>query len=111
MMPGLGGFDPKKMQAMMRQLGIKSEDIDAERVIIECPDKRIIIEQPSVQKIIMQGQASWQISGSEHTESRGPSDEDISLVAEKTGKSKEEAKKALEAANGDIADAIMKLSE
>ena len=30
-----GGMDPKKMQAMMRQMGIQSEDINANSVVIE----------------------------------------------------------------------------
>ncbi len=38
MFPGLGGMNPKKMQGMMKQLGINQEDIPAERVIIEKED-------------------------------------------------------------------------
>ena len=105
-----GGFDPKKMKSMMKQLGINQEDIEARRVIIEKEHSKIIIENPSVQKIKMQGQESWQIAGEAREESLGVSDEDVSLVAEKTGKSKAEAKKALEE-TGDIAEAIVKLSE
>ena len=56
-------LDPKKMQAMMKQLGIKQEDIDAKRVIIEKEDGKIIIEEPSVVKVNMQGQETFQISG------------------------------------------------
>ena len=37
-------IDPKKMQAMMKQMGIAQEDIDANRVTIECDDKNIIID-------------------------------------------------------------------
>jgi NACalpha-BTF3-like transcription factor len=33
MMPG--GMDPKKMHALMRQMGIKSEEISATKVTIE----------------------------------------------------------------------------
>ncbi len=107
-----GGMDPKKMQAMMRQLGIKQEDIEAERVIIEKADSRIIIENPSVQKIEMQGNESWQISGDAREESRevGISEEDVKLVMEKTGKSEKEVKKVLEETK-DIAEAIIRLSE
>ncbi len=104
-----GGIDPKKMQAMMKQMGIKQEEIDADRVIIEKSNGRIVIDNPNVQKIVMQGQESWQITGSAREEEAGISESDISLVAEKTGKSKQEAKKALEE-TGDIAEAIVKLS-
>lgn len=108
---GLGGMDPKKMKAMMKQLGINQEEIEAKRVVIECEDKKIVLENPSVQKIKMQGQESWQITGEAREEGVGVSEEDVAMVAEKTGKSKADAKKALEAVGGDIAEAIVKLSE
>jgi len=111
MFPGLGGMDPKKMQAMMKQLGIKQEEIPAERVVIEKPDGKTIIENPSVQKITMQGQESFQITGEIlDSEELQFSEDDIKLVAEKTGKSESESKTALEETN-DIAEAILKLSE
>ena len=40
MIPGLGGgLDPKKMQGMMKKLGIKQEEIDAQEVTIKTADK------------------------------------------------------------------------
>ena len=36
-------IDPKKMQGMMKQLGISQEDIAAKRVIIDKEDGKIII--------------------------------------------------------------------
>lgn len=111
MIPGIGGLNPKKMQAMMKQLGINSEDIEAERVIIEKSDGRIVIENPSIQKIVMQGQESWQIAGQAREESEeGIKEEDVKLVMEKTGKDENEVRKALEE-TGDIAEAIMRLSD
>jgi nascent polypeptide-associated complex subunit alpha len=105
-----GKINPKQIQGMMKQMGIAQEEIDATRVIIECEDKNIIIENPSVQKIKMQGQTSYQISGDEQEEEKSTfSDEDLQVVMEKTGASKEKAKKALEESNGDIASAIMEL--
>ena len=38
-------------------------------------------------------------------------EEDIKTVMEQTGKSKEEAKSAIEDTNGDLAEAILKLTE
>src|SRR3989338_862856 len=97
MIPGLGKLDPKKMQAMMKQLGINQEEIEAERVIIEKSDGRIVIESPGVQKIKMQGQESWQITGEAREENNeGIKQEDIELVMEKTGKGEEEVREALE---------------
>ena len=48
MIPGLGGINPKKMQGMMKQMGIKQDEIEAERVVIEKSDGRIIIENPKL---------------------------------------------------------------
>ena len=105
-----GGMDPKKMQAMMRQMGIKSDDIPASSVVIESDSKKIIIEEPQVVKISMQGQISFQISGNVREEEKA-SDEDIKMIVEQAGCSEEEAKAALEAAGGDIAQAIVQLTE
>jgi nascent polypeptide-associated complex subunit alpha len=109
-MGGLGGMNPAKMKQMMKQLGIDQQEIDAKRVIIEKEDGRIIIENPNVQKIKMQGQVSWQVTGDAREEEAGFSEDDIHLVMEKTGKSEEEVKAALEETK-DIAEAIIKLSE
>jgi len=94
----------------MSKLGINQEEIPADRVIIEQEDKNIIIEKPQIVKINMQGNESFQISGNIKQEEKRISEQDIKQVAEKTGKSKEEAKKALEKANGDLAEAILQLS-
>lgn len=108
-----GGINPSQMKAMMKQMGIKQEEIDALRVVIECSDKNIIIEPVNVQKIVMQGQESFQITGEAREESKaeGISEEDVKMVAEKTLKSESEARAALKESGGDIAEAILKLSE
>jgi nascent polypeptide-associated complex subunit alpha len=102
--------DPKKMQAMMKQMGIAQEEIDAERVIIETADKNIVIENPSVMKIKMQGQTSFQISGDVKEEEKHNTEEDIQTIMEKTGCSEEEALQALKNSNNDLAEAILSLS-
>ena len=109
-----GGMDPKKMQAVMKQMGIKQEEVEAVRVIVERSDGgKTIIENPSVVKIMMQGQESWQISGDAHEESaeEGVSESDIQLVMEKTGKSYDVCRDALSENEGDIAACIVALSE
>lgn len=106
------GINPAQMKSMMKQMGIKQEEIEAIRVIIEKDDGKIVIEPVSVQKIVMQGQESWQITGESKEESKEEliSEGDINIVAEKTGKSFKEAERALEESDGDIAEAIIKLS-
>jgi len=110
------GINPKKMQAMMKQLGIQQQEIDASRVIIECEDKDIVIENPSVTKVNMQGQETFQIAGEaiekekgEIDESESFNDEDIKTIMEKTGCTEEQAKASLEKTN-DLAESIMELS-
>lgn len=108
----LPNMNPKKMQAMMKQMGISQEEIDAYRVIIEkSDDSKIIIENPSVIKIKMQGQESFQISGEAREEAEeGISEEDVKTVIEKTGATEENARNALEK-TGDLAEAILELSD
>jgi len=109
-------LNPKKMQAVMRQMGISQEDIPASRVIIEKPDNsKTIIENPSVAKISMQGQETFQVSGEVHEETSVSSiseisEEDIKTIMEKTQCTEEQAKKALED-TGDLAEAILRLKK
>ena len=105
-------MNPKKMQAVMKQMGISQEEIDASKVIIEKTDNtRIIIESPSVTKVKMQGQETFQIAGEirEETSALETSEEDIKTIVEKTGVSEEKARQALEK-TGDLAEAILELS-
>ena len=106
-------LDPKKIQSMMSKLGISQEEINAERVIIEQADKKIIIENPQVIKVNMSGTEQFQISGDvseEEYEEKGISDEDIKQVAEKANVSEDKAKEALEKSGGDLAEAILSFS-
>ena len=102
-------MDPKKMQQAMKQMGISQENIDVSKVVIEKRDgKKIIIENPSVAKIKVQGQESFQISG-DVSEEISFSEQDIKTVMEKTGRDEIESKNALEK-TGDLAEAILELS-
>src|SRR6056297_1727922 len=107
------GMNPKKMQGMMKQMGISQEEVPASRVTIEKTDgSKIVIDNPSVQKIKMQGQETFQVAGevSEESPELEVSDEDVQTIIEKTGCSEEDAKKSLEK-TGDLAESIMELSE
>jgi len=106
-----GGMNPKKMQEAMKKLGIKQENIDAERVIIEKTDGKVVINNPSITKINMQGQENFQITGEIQEDNEEENQEqDIQQIMEKTGKTLEEVKKALEESGGDLAEAIISLS-
>lgn len=104
-------IDPKKMQAVMKQMGLSQENIDAIRVVIEKDDGKIIINNPSITKIKMQGQESFQISGDiEEVDNEKFSEEDVRTVMEKTGCNEKKARETLED-TGDLAEAIIKLSD
>ncbi len=109
------GVNPRQMQQMMRKMGIQQQEIAATEVIIKTADKEIIITNPSVSKVNMMGQQTFQISGNieERELSTSPeiSEEDIKTVMEQAGVDKLKAKKAIADANGDLAEAILKLKE
>ena len=107
------GMNPRKMQTMMRKMGVAQEEIDAKEVIIKCPDKDIIITEPTVAKIKMMGQEQFTISGNvnerKKTAEMDISEEDIATVLKQVKVDRETAKEALEKAKGDIAQAIINL--
>ncbi len=109
---GLGGLNPKKMQTVMKQMGISQDEIPTNKVTFEKTDgSKIILHNPSVTKMTIQGQDMFQVQGEAQEENPevGISEEDIKIVIEKTGKSEQEAKEALEK-TGDLTEAIMQLS-
>lgn len=108
MMPGM---NPRDMEKAMKRLGIKQHEIEAIAVIIRTKTEDIIIRNPSVQKIDMMGNNSYQVSGTEEIRKIEPeiSEEDIKTVMEQAEVSKEKAIKALKDNNGELAAAIMSL--
>jgi len=111
MMPG--GMNPRNMKKLMKRMGIKSDEIDAEQVVIKCVDREIVIEEPSVVRTVIQGQEMFQIQGrvreSEQEASVSISQEDVNLVMAQAKVGEEKAIAALEKAEGDLAQAIIDL--
>jgi nascent polypeptide-associated complex subunit alpha len=109
------GMNPRKMQQMMKQMGIQQVDIPATEVIIKTAEKEIVVLNPTVAKVNMMGQETFQISGEiqERAISTTPdiSSEDVKTVMGQTHVSEEKAREAIEKAEGDLAQAIMDLSE
>ena len=104
-------MDPRQLQRMMQQMGIKTEKIDAKRVIIEKEEERLILNNPSVVKMQAQGESSFQITcDSVEVKPIIPA-EDVDLVMKQASVSKDTALSALEETNGDVAEAIMKLKK
>ena len=112
MIPGMGGMNPRQMERMMQQMGIKSIPIDASEVIVKKKDGgELVVSSPQVTMVEMQGQKSLQVAGLFSERAGGPSEDDISLVMEQAKCGREKALDALKETKGDIAAAILKLQE
>ena len=110
----LPNVDPRTMKNLMAKMGIKSSDLSAIKVTIECQGKDIVIEDPQITRIEMQGTVSFQIAGT-IIEKEKPidvdiTDDDIDTVKRATGISDIDViKAALKTSRGDIAKAILSL--
>ena len=137
MFGGGGGLNPRKLQQMMKQMGIDVTELDAEEVIIRTPDEELVFTDAQVQRMDAQGQATFQVVGEPESRPRGEGtgdggddgngdgnvdgsdaageptmdipESDIDIVTGRTGASREEARAALEAENGDLAAAVSRL--
>lgn len=123
----------RQMRRRMQQQGIDMDQVDATRVIIEGPEKTLVITQPEVILMKQAGQEIYQVIGTaevfspdeiaigetDKIEELEPLDEsevkptitenDIMLVAAQANVDKEEAEATLLDCNGDIAKAILLL--
>ena len=108
-------ISPREARRMMRRMGMSMDAIpDVEQVVIKTSGKEITIEEPEVAVLEVQGQRIYQVTGGKITEKAlerelAIPEEDVRLVADQTGKSLEEARKALEECEGDLAKAILLL--
>ncbi|MFX1356091.1 MAG: nascent polypeptide-associated complex protein [Promethearchaeota archaeon] len=126
-------FGSRQMRRKMQQQGIDMDQVDATRVIIEGPDKTLVIDEPEVILMKQMGQEIYQVVGSakeyssselsiaeseEMEEEMLPespevkptiTENDIMLVATQTNVSQEEAEAILKECEGDIAKAILLL--
>ena len=107
------GVNPRQMRKMMQRMGIKQQEIHAKQVIIKTREKEIIVSNPSIVKVNMMGQDTFQITGSvsERALEATISEQDIETVMEQAKVDKVKATKALKDSQGDLAKAIMDLNE
>jgi nascent polypeptide-associated complex subunit alpha len=115
-------MNPREQKRMMQRMGMNMDTVaDVQQVIIRTNDKDIVIDEPEVAILQVQGQKMYQVIGGQVSEQapsqRGMgaaaaplfSEEDVRLVADQTGKSPEKAKEALQECGGDLAKAILLL--
>jgi len=103
------------MAKAMKRMGIQQQDLDAKEVIIRLADKELVFSDPQVAKVNMMGQETFQIIGTpeERSLSTEPeiSEEDIQTVVDQAGVDKEKALETIKKHKGDIAAAILELTE
>lgn len=130
MLPG-GGRNARQMEMAMRRLGMKTEEVPGvEEVIVRTRDSEHVFRQPEVTILTVQGVRTYQVVGTPEVRARtagtptaasgpsataapaapaGPPEEDIELVMQQAGVGRDEAVRALVAASGEPAEAILKL--
>ncbi|HZY46728.1 MAG TPA: nascent polypeptide-associated complex protein [Candidatus Bathyarchaeia archaeon] len=111
MMPR-GKINPREANRMMQRMGMQVSQLDdVTKVIMETPTRRIVIDNPEVATVTVQGQTVYQVGGGTMREEGigGGTEEDERLVASQAGVSIEKAREALKQSNGDLAQAIMLL--
>jgi nascent polypeptide-associated complex subunit alpha len=115
------------MERQMRRMGVDVKPMEnVTEVLIRFPDKELVLPGPQVVKMHAQGDDIYQIIG--QAEERGLTvsteaneeaavtievftDEDVQLVANQANVSEEEAREALRSAEGNLAKAIISLTE
>jgi nascent polypeptide-associated complex subunit alpha len=115
-------MNSREQKRMMQRMGMNMDTVaDVQQVIIKTSDKDIVIDEPEVAILQVQGQKMYQVIGGQVSEQAASqrqdnavaqpmfSEEDVQLVADQTGKSLEKAKEALEECGGDLAKAILLL--
>jgi len=114
---------PRELEKILKRMGIKVEEVDVAYVELKLKNGETIrINSPTVALMRMPNKVLvYQIQAAEGsvqkvapvaapaTSEYQPSEEDIALLIEQTGASREEAIKALVETKGDLVQAAMKL--
>jgi len=98
----------------MKKLGMNVEQIeDVQSIVIKTPKGNYVFDSAEVQAMTMQGQTTYQITGDIRFEPAAVEipKEDVTMVAAQANVAEEKAREALIATKGDIAEAIMRLTQ
>ena len=110
-------INPREAKRMMQRMGMNMGAMpEVEQVVFKTSTKEIIVENPEVTVMEMQGQKIFQVMGERITEKTVEKaikipEEDVQLVATQANVSPEQARAALEQTKGDLAQAILLLSQ
>ena len=124
---GGGGLDPRKMEQMMKQMGIDMDELDAREVIIRLEETELVFENPEVTRMDARGEQTYQVMGDPKERETGAGgagadadtetadesaafdDQDVEIVVQRTGVSEDAAREALAENDGDLAAAVADL--
>jgi nascent polypeptide-associated complex subunit alpha len=107
-------MDNRNARRMMERMGIDMKEIpNVQEVVIRTAEKEMHIKNPSVSEVNAQGNRVFQVAGDVEeveVERETFNEEDILLVQQQTGASRERALAALKESDGEVARAILKLT-
>jgi|TARA_B100001750_G_C15248968_1_gene466785 nascent polypeptide-associated complex subunit alpha len=108
-------MDNRQNRRMLEKMGINLEEVpDVEEVIIKTKEKELVLKKVNVSKIKAKDTEMFQIVAEEIEEiikeNKEINEKDIHLVSQQAKVSLETAKIALEESDGDLAQAILKLT-
>jgi nascent polypeptide-associated complex subunit alpha len=107
-------MDNRNARRMMDRMGINMKEIpNVQEVVIRTADRELHITNASVSEVEAQGNKVFQVAGDVEeveVEKKTFNDEDVLLVQQQTGSSREKALAALEESDGEVARAILKLT-
>jgi nascent polypeptide-associated complex subunit alpha len=110
-------MNPREARRMMQRMGMNMGAMpEVEQVVFKTSTKEIIVENPEVTVMEMQGQKIFQVMGEKITEKAIEKaleipEEDVQLVATQANATSEQARAALKQTRGDLAQAILLLSQ
>ncbi len=111
-------MNDRQMKQAMKKMGIKQTSVDGViEVVIRTNDREIILKNAEVVCVEMPGSKNYQIAGDEQVRMLGEDgveiktypEEDIELVMSQAGCDREKAIAALEATDGQPAEAIISI--
>lgn len=106
-------MDNRNARRMMERMGIDMKEIpNVQEVVIRTADKEMHIKNPSVSEVNAQGNRIFQVAGDVEeveVERETFNEEDVLLVQQQTGASRERVLAALKESDGEVARAILKL--
>lgn len=118
-------LNPRDLERYLKRMGIKMEEVDAAYVeiglkngdilriegpaiaLLKLPNKMLVYQIQTQESSVKVRRRPQQTAEAGYT----PTDEDINLVMEQTGATREEAEQALREAKGDLVQAVMSLMQ